>query len=193
MRSFILVAIVVVLLAGCAKPEKHQMLFPIDSVVNAQLQYLQKSKAALVKTVLLDQEQKQVSYTPDSIGWIKELDVFHQLDVLNKPVSQSSYLVDDGLYDPGSNLTVKAFTSLDEDLPVQSVRVFYQSSIDRPRKIEAVLKERTSLYKSARFMTMIFQQVDNKTVLTSYSVEGGQQMALGDSIAFSVKGNIQYQ
>jgi hypothetical protein len=183
----------VLLFFSCAKPKTGQPLYAIDSLVAAQVAHLNEVKANLQKEAILDGHKNDLTLSPDdSTMWNKELDIFRQLEAINKPVSRGSYLVDDGLYDPGSNLTVKAFTSL-EDLPVRSLRIFYQDKIQKPRKIEAILNETTTLYGSSRFMTMEFLQLNNKTVLISYSILGGQKIIMGDSVAFSIKGRIQYK
>jgi hypothetical protein len=183
----------VLLFFSCAKPKTEQAFYSVDSLITAQVTHLNEVGAKLQKEAILDGDKKDVTLTSDDITmWSKELDIFRQLEIINKPVSRGSYLVDDGLFDPGSNLTVKAFTSL-EALPVRSLRIFYQDKIQKPRKIEAVLNETTTLYGSARLMTMEFLQLNNKTVLTSYSIQGGQKMIMGDSVAFSIKGKIQFK
>lgn len=143
------------------------------------------------KEAILGDARDHVEYVPDSTGWKKELDIFRQLEAMNKPLNKTKYLIDDGLYDPGSNLTVKAFTSL-EPLPVRSLRIFYDTDIQKPRKIEAIFDEENSLYESSKNLLLEFQLINNKNLLTYYSIDGGQKMILSDSVTFSVKGKIKY-
>jgi hypothetical protein len=180
------------LLVACEADKERVMFYPIDSLVTAQIRALTTSQATLQKEAVLGSDVSSKKYTPpDTLTWIDELDIFRQLETMNKPVNRDSYIVDDGLYDPGSNLTVKAFTSKESDLPVNYLRVFYEHSVNRPRKIEALYKEDNTLYKSSRIMIMEFDQINNKTVLTSYSITGGQKMTLGDSVMFAINGKIQ--
>jgi hypothetical protein len=178
-------------ISSCNQRTDTTKLYNIDSLVTQQVQRLAAAKPKLQKVALLGNENDSRTYTPDSAGWGRELEIFRQLEAMNKPVNRSNYLVDDNLYDPGSNLTVKAFTAL-EPLPVRSVRVFYDTDIQKPRKIEAIYDEENTLYKSSKNLVLEFQQIDNKNLLTSYSIDGGQKMILSDSVTFSVKGRIQF-
>jgi hypothetical protein len=183
--------VLAVFFAGCESGKETSSLYSIDSLVSAQVIALAEAKAILHKEATLGNRTDRSVYTPgDTTAWTNELDIFRHLQQINKPVNRDSYIVDDGLYDPGSNLMVKAFTST-RQLPVMSMRIYYDNAIKKPRKIEALYEEENSLYKSSKLLRMEFQQVNNKTVLTSYTIHGGQKMVLGDSVTFSVKGKIQ--
>lgn len=191
-KIFLLLTVVAsVGINACTESNQTSKLYNMDSLVTQQVSLLVMNKPTLRKHAILGSTMDTLAYVPDSAGWSRELDIFRQLDAMNKPVHRSNYLVDDNLYDPGSNLTVKAFTAL-EPLPVRSLRVFYDTDIQQPRKIEAVYDEENSLYKSSKNLLLEFQQINNKNVLTSYSIDGGQKMILSDSVTFSVKGRIQF-
>lgn len=176
---------------ACGNNTQTTKLYNIDSLVTEQVRLLSSGKPRLNKQAVMGSKQDGMEYVPDSTAWSQELDIFRQLDAMNKPVNRSKYLVDDNLYDPGSNLTVKAFTSL-EPLPVRSMRIFYDTDIAQPRKIEAIFSEENSLFESSKNLLLEFQHINNKNLLTSYSIEGGQKMILSDSVTFSVKGKIKF-
>lgn len=185
-----LIFVLTLTLSSCLTGRKESSFYPIDSLVTKQLTELTDLNARLSKSAVVHGKFDSITYTPkDTIEWGKELGVFRQLDLINKPVNHGSYLVEDNLKDPASNLTVKSFTST-EELPVRYMKIFYQTSVSRPRKIEALYDEANSLYKSSRLLSMEFSQINNKTVLTSYSIDGGQKMIMGDSVTFLIKGNI---
>jgi hypothetical protein len=180
------------ILAGCNPNQQKEVFYPIDSLITEQIVALSREKAVLHKEAFFGGNSDTLTYTPgDTSAWVNELDIFRQLKIMNKPVNRNSYIVDDNLYDPGSNLTVKAFTSKKEELPVRSLRVFYDAALTMPRKIEAVYHEENPLYQSSKELFLEFQQINNKTVLTSYSIIGGQKMILKDSVQFTIKGKIQ--
>jgi hypothetical protein len=190
-NTFYLTAIFLLfVLASCSQEKPPAGFYAIDSLVTDQIKFLNSIKAGLYKEAYLSGKTDTLSYTPgDTLAWINELDIFRKLEAINKPINKDSYLIDDGLFDPSSNLTVKAFTSL-KKLPVVYLRIYYQGNINKPRKIEALYDDSNVLYESARQLSMHFQQIDGKTVLTSYSIKGGQKIILGDTVAFYIKGKI---
>lgn len=185
---FSIVAILALL--SCEEEKQPATFYPLDSLLSAQANYLTRIEAGLFKEALLSGKTDTVSYVPgDTTAWLNELGIFQKLDIINKPVNKGSYLVNDGLFDPQSNLTVKAFTSL-KKLPVVYLKIYYQGTIQKPRKIEALYDEANALYESSRLLSMHFAQIDDATVLTSYSIKGGQEMILADSVAFFISGRI---
>ena len=192
MKGYRLFAFLLIIFAllSCESEKKPAAFYPVDSLVTQQVQHLLAINAALFKEALLKGRTDTITYRPaDTVAWMKELEIFGKLNEINKPVNAGRYEVTDGLLDPGSNLTVKAFNSK-EPLPVVYLKVYYQGNILKPRKIEALYDEETLLYKSARLLSMHFQQIENETVLTSYSVKGGQKMVFGDTVAFYISGKI---
>lgn len=189
-KTVMALLLLAILLVSCETEKKPAALYAIDSLITAQAGHLTRIKAGLFKEALLGGEADTLTYIPDdSLAWINELDIFRNLDIINKPVNKGSYLVDDGLLDKQSNLTVKTFTSL-KKLPVVYLKIYYQGTMSKPRKIEALYHGNSPLHGSARLLSMHFDQIENKTVLTAYAIRGGQKMMFGDSVAFFINGKI---
>lgn len=175
---------------SCEPERRPAAFYPIDSLVASQAHSLTGIQAGLFKEALLGGKTDTLRYTPsDTVAWLNELEIFRKLDIINKPVNKGSYQVEDGLHDPASNLTVLAFKSL-KKLPVVYLKIYYQGNINKPRKLEALYDEENLLFHSARLVTMNFQQIQNETIMTSYSIKGGQKMIFSDSVAFYIGGKI---
>jgi hypothetical protein len=181
--------LVALLLFCCGSKPKQSGLFNMDSLVSEQIHYLTEHQEKLHKTAMINGVKDDSVFTADTTTWKNELEIFRQLQSINKPVNRGRYIVDDGLFDPASNLTVKAFTDT-TGLPVRYLRVFYQESIVKPRKIEALYDNKNPLYSSSRLLTLEFGHFKNRVILSSYMIEGGQQMKLGDSVMFKIKGEV---
>jgi hypothetical protein len=188
--SWIVVALASVVVFSCGDQTDSVMLLNVDSLLNEQVDHLTKAKAKLVKHATFGSVTDDSTYIPaDTTAWSAELAVFRQLHVINKPINRKNYLVDDGLFDVHSNLTVKAFSAL-EELPVRYIRIFYNESVHKPRRIEALYRDENQLSKSGRLITLEFQQINNQTLLTAYSIAGGQKIIFGDTVVFDVKAKI---
>ncbi len=164
-------------------------LYNIDSLISTQIFYLKNNGAEIRKKAVLNGQEKITIVSPkDSLDWSEELAVFMDLDVINKPIYKEKYKVED-LADKESNLRIKSYTTT-EDLPVRFLRVYYYRSAGQVRKIEAQYDESNSLYASSRFLTLEFENASDITLLTSYSVDGGQKMFLDDSVKYTIDAGI---
>lgn len=169
--------------------QKPAGLYNVDSLIKMQIKYLISHNAAISKKAVLNGEEKITTTNPkDSSDWSDELAIFLELDVVNKPINKGAYKIET-YADSKSNLSVKAFSTT-EDLPVKYLRLYYHKSMSQVRKIEAQYHEANSLYTSSRFLTMEFENIFNKTMLTSYSIAGGQKMFLDDSVRYTIGVNI---
>lgn len=167
-------------------------VFPVDSILSQQIVNLIAAKASVNKTVSMNGTQEQKSFTPDdSTAWSDELQIFQQLSAINKPVNKDAYQ-DQILADTASNLTVRSL-STSKEIPLRELKIYYLESAKRIKKIEGVISESNALYSSARILTLQFSEVKDRTMLTSYSVRGGQHMILGDSVQFEINSSIDIQ
>lgn len=182
------------LLISCNESQQQSALYyPIDSLIHAQVDCLVKSKALLTKKAEIDGAEETNSFIPkDTTAWAHELDIFLELNTINKPINEGNYKVENGIKDINSNLTIFSLTSTKE-LPVVYLKIFYLDVPSKIRRIEALFQEENSLLKGSRFLIMEFQDIQNKAVLTYYSIEGGQKMFLGDPVKFSVRGTVTLQ
>lgn len=189
-RSGIAVVLSVVWLFSCTKGDvRHTTYYPIDSIVQAQINYLGDHPASLHKYATVGTDQDTAEYQPkDTTAWASELGPLLRLSVINKPIYQGKYKVENDLRDPNSNLRIRAFTALDDELPVAYLKVYYQGTPRDVRRIEGIYREVNGLYTSTQILSMELQEIHNKTLLTSYSIKGGQKMILADSMALGVDG-----
>jgi len=174
------------------KQKKTSSLFNVDSLIQAQVQYLSKEHAGLSKTSSLGDSNSSISLTPkDTIAWKKELEIFSVLQLVNKPINRNSYVVENQP-DTRSNLSVRTFAikpSLpndQKDLPIEYLKIYYQDSPDKIRKIEGQYRESGMMYKTSQVLCMEFQPVNDKMILTSYSISGGQKMFMSDSVQYKI-------
>jgi len=194
-RQFLFLFTGVLLSACVSKTENRQGFYNVDSLVSKQIQLLPALKATVTKTTQLnDQHEESKLQEPDSIVWNNELQIFRELEAMNKPTSKEVYTVTDNFPDDKSNLKVMLVErkpNLQTPPPVRYFKLYYQEHTHNVRRIEAQLDESNALYKSTRLFTMQFQTVRNNLMLTTYSIQGGQKMFLGDSVAYSIHGVVR--
>lgn len=165
-------------------------LLDFDHLVDEQISQLSQHRNSLEKEAAVGAHRSDSTLVPTPEIWKTELDIFRRLQLINKPIHQDAYRSEGPLDDPRSNLKIQQYTS--DSSPLIVLRIYYHQSIERVRRIEGVLKESNQLYASQRSLTMEFDEVAGRPVLTGYEIDGYQKVALRDTVHFSVLGKIKW-
>lgn len=196
-NKFSVVLLLVIISFSCSNRQKsNSSLFNVDSLLQAQVRYLSTDHAGLIKTSSLEDASSSISFTPkDTAEWKSELEIFSVIHLINKPINRNSYEIEDQL-DSKSNLSVRAFVIKpsmpddEKDLPIEYLKIYYQDSPGKIRKIEAQYREASMMYKTVQILSMEFQPIKDKMILTSYSISGGQKMFMGDSVQYIINTSV---
>jgi hypothetical protein len=175
--------------ASCMKEAKRTATYyNIDSLISSQVDYLAATHATVRKVVHVGEKKDTSELVPaDTSAWKKELDIFRELDAINKPLYRDVYTFTDGTPDTRSNLLIRTYAG-DNSLPVEFLKVYYHRDPARVRKIEGRYAQNNSLYSSSRLFTLEFMESNGQSILTSYTVQGGPRMFMGDSVQYAVTG-----
>lgn len=191
MYSLIRALIVLVLFAACkgSPTAGNKPFYNLDSLVTFQVDHL-KGKYELNKFVEIDGKSEQTRFVPDSLQWAGELEIFRQIDQINKAAFKDAYVMND-LRDTNSNLTIREVKAQGEtDVPVSVVRFFYLRDPSDLRKIEATLQEENTLYVNTRRLTIEFEPAIGAHLVQRYRIEGLQKMVMDDSVRYVIAGEI---
>lgn len=175
---------------GCVEQRVSDkpVLFSISELIDEQILQLQQEGDSVTKVAEVDGKQSGRRFLPTAESWGAELDIYRQLDLVNKTIYESEFHQAGPLEDPKSNLQIQEFSS--ETAPLSLLLVYYQESVNRVRKIEGVLKESNPLYTSWKKLTLEFEETGGKASLTSYGIEGFQKVAFRDTVRFSIRVHI---
>ena len=195
MRSLLYIhaLLLIVLMVSCKPPQNETGYYNIDSLIQVQATTLVDLHARLHKEAELNNNLSDTVFTPpDREMWSRELAIFQDINMINRPIYSGSYTMETGQLDPSSNLTVRVFETT-KDLPVVYLKTFYLDQPGKLRKLEAYYRQDGALMKSHRKFSMEFSDINNKSILTSYSIEGEQKMIAGDPVRFVIKGSIEIE
>jgi len=180
----------VVALTSCTQQKiaSRERFLNFDSLVDTQLQRLRDHGYELNKSVQIDGKKEDTRFIPDSLQWASELEIFRQLDAVNKASFRDAYEVND-IRDTNSNLTIREIKA-QQGAPVSLVKLYYLRTPADIRRIEATWFEENALYTNTRRMMMEFESVGTGLTVNRYRVEGFQKMVMDDSVHFIIAGQI---
>jgi hypothetical protein len=186
-RIFVVLTALVYFSCSGSATSSDSTIYDMDSLINAQVNALMRGKRQLSKKATIGEQTASVTLIPDSAGWATELAVFRQLEIAERPVHRDRYKLE-VKDDPNSNLRIRSFTG--EGTPVPMIRFFYLNDPADVRRIESRYSERNALYISTRDLVMEFEEEDHTLVLRHFRVNGFQKIVMGDSVYFSVEGEV---
>jgi hypothetical protein len=176
------------MLCSCAREEAKtiNVFYDMDSLLTMQQKLLAERKPVLIKQATLSGKSDSLEVSDlNEEGWSKEFQIFRELDLNKKPVNKENYTIHMDIPDPYSNLFICEYEAK-SDVPVRKVKIYYHDKLSNPRRIEGEFYEYNGLYTSTRTMVMELNNVRNKTLVTRYSVAGGQKMILDDTVEFQI-------
>lgn len=163
---------------SCQKATKASELsyFDLAGLMQAQIGHLKKENPAVIKNIILGEQQEEVSL--DSLDWEKELALFVQADI-NKRAYAKSYTV----IEKGNETEYKL--SSGESLPVRNMRVVFN-----PDKTVSHIYISTAtsnyLMESQRKLDLSFENGR----LTTYGIHSEQELFIGDPEKIEISGRI---
>lgn len=185
---FFLIAGCALMLTACNRGNQvyDKTYFDFDSLINVQVKELINAKVTLRKVSVINGKSDSSSFVPDSLKLANELDVFRQLDLINKPLYKSSYVVKEGEKDTRSNLLIRSYSAKSAS-PVPFVKFYYRSSPRDIKKVESFFQEENALYNTSRNLTLLFDDSSGTPLISGYQLRGSQKMILSDTVNFSVE------
>jgi len=176
------------LLACETKKRANQKYFDFDSLISEQVAVLGNRKIGLEKFTFFNSISLDTMYFPSAKNLTLELEIFRQLDVVNKSVGRKGVLTQNSLSDNHSNLKINRLTS--NSTPIKEIKIFYLNKPEKLRKIEALISENNILSRFERKLVMEFEEKNGKPMLSSYAINGVEKMIFRDSIRFEIKSKI---
>lgn len=189
-RSSLLFILLLLSLSACirVKREAAESHFSIAALVREQVIKLSAAGAQLSKTALAGADTATAGITPDSSGWADEFKLIADTDI-DKPALIGRY-DEKQTDDPHSNLTVSRYETLDNDLEVQSMAIYFLNDPENIKRIEITGRRKTILFRSSLKVVMQFDNIDGELLLEEYEIQGDQKMLWQDPLQYRVSGRI---
>lgn len=179
------------LAAACTQEQKStQKYFDFDALIDDQISQLSQRGRVLEKVAAMAADQSDSTFLPSGKGWESELEIFRDLELINKPAFKDVYKIEDPLYDTKSNLKIRQYAA--SEAPLHLIKFYYQNEFLHLKKIEATITEKNLLYTTSRALIMEFDEEDGKPQLIRYSMDGFQKMVFNDTVRFSVQGQVDW-
>lgn len=184
MRVFVLATSVMAI--GCGgEVRRDKLLFNIDSLLNAQVALLGKTGAQGIKQATVD-GKRDSAVVSGSQQWQVELEVFRELDMINRPANREQYEMKVSVID---SLKTVSYEPRDGGKKLITLKVIYGPG-NSLRRIEAAHENQTAIFSTHSSMYLAFADHKGASLLSAYRLSGSQHLLLGDSVAYILEGTV---
>jgi len=179
----------VLLACGQQNAVYNKPYFDVDSLIDRQAHQLAAHKPRLHKVAAVDGRTEKKTWQPDSLQWAAELDVFRQLDDVNRPGLHNLY-TSTRTKDTLSNLKVMSYRT--GSAPLKWLNLYFLPHTGGLKKITAWRQESNALFTAHRAVALEFDDWRGQPRLARYTVQGAQKMVVGDSVTYQISGTVVY-
>ncbi|KYG84494.1 hypothetical protein AWW67_05125 [Roseivirga seohaensis] len=186
-----LVFLLSLMLFGCTVGQKSEPIrtgtyFDLVELLDEQIAQFEVEKPVLTKELNVSGETDRVTIQLDSAKqWKEELGLFYQADI-NKLGLETSYTTEE--LSTGVN-TKKVIDSAKNERPaVRSIE--YNYTDNQLVSIRIIIRDKNPIYKFEKELNLYFQNEQGKSILSSFTISGDQNMILKDELSYSLKATI---
>lgn len=181
---FFLLASTLLFSCGRENLQYKKDYFDFDSLINQQIKVLAASNISIKKNASITEASSTGVAIADSAALARELDIFRQIDLINRPLFKGKYAVSEGP-DTQSNLIVRTYSPT---IPssIKEVRFYFLETFKKLKRIEVRYEEDNTLYYTRRDYILEFVDIPS-VLLEKTTVKGIQKMILNDSVSFKVE------
>lgn len=163
--------------------DEINVYYSIKGLVEQQLAMLDSISPSLIKIAEINGKTEKGQLVPDSLGWVRELEMLHDLD-LNEPNLVSAYLEENTMN--GSDNSI-SYSSIDPaKTRVDQLTIRFDAASALPVSLEATISDSNPLFKIFRTLHFRFSESAKLPLINSYSISGWQKMILMDTNRFKI-------
>lgn len=181
---FFLLASTLLFSCGRENLQYKKDYFDFDSLINQQIKVLAASNISIHKNASITDSTTTGMAVADSAALARDLDIFRQIDLINRPLFKGKYAMSEGP-DTQSNLIVRTYSPTIPS-PIKEVRFYFLENFKKLKRIEVRYEEDNTLYYTRRDYVLEFVDTD-PVLLQKTTVKGIQKMILNDSVSFTVE------
>lgn len=169
-----------------SEPIRTGVYFDLVELLDEQTELLEAHNAKLTSELSVNGETETIIMELDSASqWKEQLTLFYQADI-NKLGLEKAYLTEQLL--PGENQRKIIDQAISSKAIVRLIE--YNYSFDELKNIRILIKDENTVYDFSKELNLNFTTLNDKSLLSSFSIIGNQDMILKSKLNYSLNAKI---